>query len=65
MVFNRALVDVGISEIISFLLSSDATALVRSEEAAMVLGLLVSLNVVDCNLCIKVHGQTKETLKVT
>ena len=29
-------------------------ALLRSEEAAIVTGLLLSLNVVDCNLCVKV-----------
>ena len=29
-------------------------ALLRSEEAVLVTGLLVSLNVVDCNLCVKV-----------
>lgn len=29
-------------------------ALLRSEEAALVIGLLSTLNVVDCNLCIKV-----------
>ncbi len=33
----------------------DSTALLRSEEASLVVGLLVSLNVVDCNLCIKVR----------
>ena len=29
-------------------------ALLRSDEAAIVTGLLLSLNVVDCNLCVKV-----------
>ena len=28
-------------------------ALLRSDEAAIVTGLLLSLNVVDCNLCVK------------
>ncbi len=27
----------------------------RSDEAQLILALLVSLNVVDCNLCVKVH----------
>lgn len=31
----------------------DGQALLRSEEAAIVCGLLVSLNVVDCNICVK------------
>jgi hypothetical protein len=31
----------------------DPSAMLRSDEAALVVGLLVSLNVVDCNLCIK------------
>lgn len=31
-------------------------ALLRSEEATLIVGLLVSLNVVDCNLCVKVIG---------
>lgn len=29
-------------------------ALLRSEEAVIITGLLTSLNVVDCNLCLKV-----------
>ena len=29
-------------------------ALLRSEEAVLITGLLFSLNVVDCNLCLKV-----------
>ena len=29
-------------------------SLLRSEESALIVGLLVSLNIVDCNLCVKV-----------
>jgi hypothetical protein len=31
-------------------------ALMRSDEASVIMGLLVGLNVVDCNLCVKVRG---------
>lgn len=33
----------------------ETRALLRSEEAAIVTGLLLSLNIVDCNLCVKVR----------
>ena len=32
----------------------DPRALLRSEEAVLITGLLFSLNIVDCNLCLKV-----------
>jgi hypothetical protein len=32
----------------------EVRALLRSDEAAIVTGLLLSLNIVDCNLCLKV-----------
>jgi len=32
----------------------EKNALMRSEEAAVAVGLLLSVNVVDCNLCVKV-----------
>lgn len=31
-------------------------ALMMSDEAIVIMGLLVGLNVVDCNLCVKVNG---------
>ncbi len=34
----------------------EPSALIRSEESALIVGLLVSLNVVDCNICVKVGG---------
>ena len=35
----------------------ESRALIRSDEASLIHGLLVSLNVVDCNLCVKVRGK--------
>ena len=37
----------------------ESRALLRCEEAVIVTGLLVSLNVVDCNLCVKVRNEKK------
>ena len=37
-------------------------ALLRSEEAAIVTGLLLSLNIVDCNLCVKVRLVVRSVL---
>ncbi len=37
----------------------EPNALLRSEEAALIVGLLLSLNVVDCNLCVKVRSATR------
>ena len=40
----------------------EASALMRSDEANLISALLTSLNVVDCNLCVKVrrgYNQTK------
>jgi hypothetical protein len=31
-------------------------ALMMSDEAIVIMGLLVGLNVIDCNLCVKVNG---------
>ena len=33
----------------------ESSSLMRSDEANMILALLTSLNVVDCNLCVKVR----------
>lgn len=39
-------------------------ALMLSDEAIVIIGLLVGLNVIDCNLCVKVSFHVKrETLK--
>ena len=38
-------------------------ALLRSEESALIVGLLVSLNVVDCNICVKVFINSKDDAK--
>ena len=35
----------------------ESRALLRSEEAILIMGLLVSLNVVDCNLCVKARDR--------
>lgn len=35
-------------------------ALVLSEEAVVIMGLLLGLNVIDCNLCVKVIGFSKK-----
>lgn len=35
-------------------------ALMLSDEAIVVMGLLVGLNVIDCNFCVKVSGGVKE-----
>ena len=37
----------------------ETRALLRSEEAAIVTGLLLGLNIVDCNLCVKVSRTKK------
>ena len=35
----------------------EADALMLSDEAVIIIGLLVGLNVIDCNLCVKVSGR--------
>ena len=40
----------------------ETSALLRSEEAVLITGLLFSLNVVDCNLCLKVRQIDNEFL---
>ena len=40
----------------------ETSALLRSEEAVLITGLLFSLNVVDCNLCLKVKQIDNEFL---
>ena len=49
--YFRHLVDQGDEVLSEFY---EPRALLRSDEAAIVTGLLLSLNVVDCNLCVKV-----------
>lgn len=49
--YFRHLVDQGDEVLSEFY---EPRALLRSEEAAIVTGLLLSLNIVDCNLCVKV-----------
>ena len=40
----------------------ESSSLMRSDEANMILALLTSLNVVDCNLCVKVRPFPQNTL---
>ena len=40
-------------------------ALLRSEEAVLITGLLFSLNIVDCNLCVKVNDLKIESFILT
>ena len=49
--YFRHLVDQGDDVLSEFY---EPRALLRSEEAAIVTGLLLGLNIVDCNLCVKV-----------
>ena len=39
----------------------EASALMRSDEANLISALLTSLNVVDCNLCVKVRRGDNQT----
>ena len=39
----------------------EASALMRSDEANLISALLTSLNVVDCNLCVKVRRGNNQT----
>ena len=49
--YFRLLVDQGDDVLSEFY---EPRALLRSDEAALVTGLLLGLNIVDCNLCVKV-----------
>lgn len=62
--YFRHLVDQGDEVLSDFY---EPRALLRSEEAAIVTGLLLGLNIVDCNLCVKVgrvHAQKNATLNL-
>ena len=50
--YFRLLVDQGDDVLSEFY---EPRALLRSDEAALVTGLLLGLNIVDCNLCVKVQ----------
>ncbi len=54
--YFRILVDLGKDILSDFY---EPRALMRSDEASIVTGLLLSLNIVDCNLCVKVNNPIK------
>ena len=54
--YFRHLVDQGDEVLAEFY---EPRALLRSEEASIVTGLLLGLNIVDCNLCVKVSRTKK------